>query len=95
MRELLPNRRHSETFGFEYAGMGYIATVSRFSDGRLAEIFLANHKAGSHADGPRVTLPLFAQSLCNMACRFRPSGTHFYALRTAWRNCRSVSRSTT
>ena len=24
--------------------------VGRFADGRLAEIFLTNHKAGSHAD---------------------------------------------
>jgi hypothetical protein len=28
----------------------YVATISRFADGRLGEIFLSNHKAGSHAD---------------------------------------------
>jgi hypothetical protein len=49
-RQLLPNRRASETFELEVAGMKYRATVSRFADGRLAEIFLTNHKVGSHAD---------------------------------------------
>ena len=30
--------------------MAYIATVSRFDDGRLGEIFLTNHKSGSSVD---------------------------------------------
>jgi hypothetical protein len=30
--------------------MSYTATFSRFDDGRIAEIFLSNHKTGSHAD---------------------------------------------
>jgi hypothetical protein len=42
--------RLAETFGLECFGLSYVATVGRFSDGRLAEIFLTNHKAGSHAD---------------------------------------------
>jgi hypothetical protein len=49
-RERLANRRASETFSLECAGLSYIATVSRFDDGRIAEIFLSNHKAGSAAD---------------------------------------------
>jgi ribonucleoside-diphosphate reductase alpha chain len=49
-RARLPNRRASETFALECAGLSYIATVSRFEDGRLGEIFLTNHKAGSAAD---------------------------------------------
>jgi ribonucleoside-diphosphate reductase alpha chain len=49
-RQLLPNRRPSETFSFECGGMRYTATVSYFPDGRLAEIFLSNSHAGSHAD---------------------------------------------
>jgi hypothetical protein len=49
-RRRLPDRRASEIFGFEAAGMGYMATVSRFDDGALAEIFLTNNKVGSHAD---------------------------------------------
>lgn len=49
-RERLPNRRASETFNLECAGLDYVATISHFADGRLAEIFLTNHKAGSAAD---------------------------------------------
>jgi hypothetical protein len=41
-RERLPNRRVSESFTFEAGGLSYTATVSRFADGRLAEIFLNN-----------------------------------------------------
>jgi hypothetical protein len=49
-RERLPNRRFSESFGVACAGLRYTATISRFPDGRLAEVFLTNHKAGSEAD---------------------------------------------
>jgi ribonucleoside-diphosphate reductase alpha chain len=49
-RERLPNRRASETLAVETAGLGYTATVSYFGDGRIAELFLANHKSGSAAD---------------------------------------------
>ena len=49
-RHRLPNRRACETFGFEWAGMGFVATVARFEDGGLAEIFLSNGKVNSHAN---------------------------------------------
>lgn len=49
-RERLPNRRQSETFSLECAGLSYVATVSRFEDGRIGEIFLSNHKTNSAAD---------------------------------------------
>src|SRR5215471_3824105 len=49
-RERLPNRRLGETFELEVAGLRYIATVSRFPDGRLGEIFLSNLKSNSAAD---------------------------------------------
>jgi hypothetical protein len=50
LRQRLPNRRRSESFSFECNGLGYAVTYSRFSDGRLAEMFLSNAKAGSHSD---------------------------------------------
>jgi hypothetical protein len=50
MRERLQNRRACETFAFECHGLSYVASIGRFDDGRLAEIFLTNHKAGSQAD---------------------------------------------
>jgi hypothetical protein len=49
-RQRLANRRFCETFAVEAQGMRFTATISRFNDGRLAEIFLSNHRAGSDAD---------------------------------------------
>jgi hypothetical protein len=49
-RTRLPNRRPSTTFAVECNGLSYLATISRFADGRLAEIFISNAKAGSHSD---------------------------------------------
>jgi hypothetical protein len=49
-RRRLPNRRFSETFAVEVQGMRFTATISRFDDGQLAEVFLSNHRAGSDAD---------------------------------------------
>ncbi len=46
-RERLPNRREAETFDLEALGLKFRATIGRFDDGRLAEVFLTNHKAGS------------------------------------------------
>jgi hypothetical protein len=48
-RERLPNRRASEKYTFELHGLRYTATVSRFADGRLGELFLNNHKAGNQS----------------------------------------------
>ena len=49
-RQRLPDRRNSESFNFEFNGLRYCCTISRFPDGRLAEIFINNAKAGSHSD---------------------------------------------
>jgi hypothetical protein len=49
-RERLPNRRLCETRNFECHGLPYAASIGRFPDGRLAEIFLSNSKAGSDSD---------------------------------------------
>jgi hypothetical protein len=49
-RQRLPHRRASETFNLRVGGLKYTATVSRFADGRIAELFLSNHKSNSAAD---------------------------------------------
>jgi hypothetical protein len=49
-RRRLPNRRLAETFEIEVNGLHYTATVGRFADGRIGEIFLTNHKSNSAAD---------------------------------------------
>jgi hypothetical protein len=48
-RSRLPNRRGSLTFDIEVSGLTFTATASRYPDGRLGEIFVTNHKAGSAA----------------------------------------------
>jgi len=49
-RQRLPNTRASETFTLEVGGLKYTATVSRFADGSIGELFLNNHKSNSAAD---------------------------------------------
>lgn len=49
-RHRLPNRRPSETLELIAGGLGFTCTFSRFADGRVAEIFLSNHKTNSMAD---------------------------------------------
>jgi hypothetical protein len=49
-RRSLPDRRASESFNFTLDSFDYVATVSSFADGTLAEIFLGNGKAGSGSD---------------------------------------------
>jgi hypothetical protein len=49
-RRRLPNRRASVSFDFRCGNLPFTATVSRFPDGSLAEVFLTNGKAGSDAD---------------------------------------------
>ena len=49
-RERLPNRRWSETFTLELHGLHYLASFSRFDDGRVAEVFLQDHKPASQSD---------------------------------------------
>jgi hypothetical protein len=46
-RERLPDRRLAEMFDFDHAGRKWTVTVGRFSDGRVAEIFLDAAKTSS------------------------------------------------
>jgi len=49
-RERLPDRRSHELVDFEHGGFRYTAGVGRFSDGRLAEVFLNAAKVGTHIE---------------------------------------------
>ena len=49
-RTRLLNRRASENFDFELHGLRFTATVSRFPDGRISELFLSNPKNGNQLD---------------------------------------------
>ena len=50
LRQRLANRRASENFSLECAGLAYVCTVSRLPNGQIGEIFLTNHKMNSGAD---------------------------------------------
>ena len=49
-RQRLPDRRLCESFTFELAGLRFTASVGRFPDGRIGELFLNNHKSGNQSD---------------------------------------------
>jgi hypothetical protein len=49
-RQRPPNRRCSVSFNFEHRGLGFTCTYSRFPDGRIAELFITNHKVASAVD---------------------------------------------
>ncbi len=49
-RRALPGRRASASFNFECGGLRYHATVARFDDGGVGEIFLSNTKPSSQSD---------------------------------------------
>ena len=65
-RRRLPDRRGSETFSLQCGGLPYIATISRFGDGRLGELFLSNHKSGSDTD----TAARDSAIVCSIALQF-------------------------
>ena len=65
-RQRLPNRRASEQIAFECNALRYVASVSFFPDGRLAEIFLSNAKAGSHSDSAAKDSAV----VCSLALQF-------------------------
>ncbi len=49
-REPLPNRRHADTFDFQHAGLRFTASIGRYPDGRIGEVFLNCSKLGTAAD---------------------------------------------
>ena len=64
-RQRLPNRRGNEVYTFVFEGRLYRATIGRFADGRLAEIFLDTDKPSSalqtHAENAAILTSLALQ----------------------------------
>ena len=50
MRQRLKDRRACESFELEVAGQRYTATIGRYVDGTIGEIFLQSRKPGSQSD---------------------------------------------
>ena len=80
-RQTFPNRRGSVRFSFTHAGRLYSATLSKFADGRLGEIFIDEDK-------PDFELAVHANDAAVLASLLLPAwrdGRHDQAL-----DCRSV-----
>lgn len=67
IRNRLPNRRGSVKFTLQVGGLSFTATVSRFADGSLGEIFLKTKRPTAPPASWRATLPLPHRSRCNSA----------------------------
>jgi hypothetical protein len=48
-RQRLPNKRRSISFNFEFGGLKFVCTFSRFASGDVGEVFLTNHRVNSQA----------------------------------------------
>jgi hypothetical protein len=64
-RERLPDRRAAEFVEFEHGGRHWTATIGRFKDGRLAEVFLHAGK-----DSPLLNLAQDAAIIASIALQF-------------------------
>ena len=74
-RERLPDRRGAELVDFEHGGRRFTATVGRFNDGRIAELFI---------DGPKeAPIVELAQESAIVASLALQSGCRFETLRHA------------
>jgi hypothetical protein len=66
MRQKQANRRANEIADFEHGGQKYSAAISRFPNGKIAEVFLSSGKYGAavhlHAQDSAV--------LCSLALQF-------------------------
>src|SRR5262249_14391008 len=67
-RARLPNRRANTVFDFEVGGLRYTATLSRFSDGGIAELLLQTHKPGSQSDATARDAALAASLALHHGC---------------------------
>jgi hypothetical protein len=71
MRQRLPNRRRAELINFEHNGLKYTAGISRFADGRVAELFLNSNKAGSDAADAARDAAIVASIALQLGCPVR------------------------
>jgi hypothetical protein len=70
-REDLPNRHASTTFDLDLHGLRYTASFARFNDGRVAEIFLQNHKPGLQSDSNARDAAVAASLALQFGCPFQ------------------------
>jgi hypothetical protein len=69
-REPLPDKRSAELFTFQYENRRWTATIGRFSDGRVGEIFLDAPKVSPIAEmaaAAAIVASLALQAGCPLA----------------------------
>jgi len=69
----LRRRRECEGFDVEALGLRFYATIGRFADGRVAEVFLDALKAGSAADTAARDAALTTSIAMQFGATSRPS----------------------
>jgi ribonucleoside-diphosphate reductase alpha chain len=92
-RRQLPNRRPSESFEFDVAGLRYTCSVGRFEDGRIGEIFLSNHKSNSAADTNARDAAIAFSFAVQHGADPEKSAKHFLAIVAAEQRARWGARS--
>ena len=92
-RERLANRRGSLTFDVESLGLYFTVTTSRFSDGRLAEVFIRNHKSDSAAGIMASDAAIAASLAFQFGCPVECCAARCRAMRKARRRARWAPRS--
>ena len=70
---VFPNKRLCELIEFSFDGFEYVATIGRFPNGEIAEVFLNSEKVALKSRQARATQRLLPASPCNTALQPRRS----------------------
>ena len=70
MRNTLPQRRHAETFKFQFRAQraSYHVTTGYFPNGALGEIFLSTNKTGSQSEADARDFAILISLLLQHGC---------------------------
>jgi hypothetical protein len=62
------NRRTCETFDIQVANLSYKVSIGRFPNGKLAEVFISNHRSNSSADVAARDCGILMSLLLQLGC---------------------------
>jgi hypothetical protein len=68
-RQRLPDRRACETRQFSHAGFVYVASIGRFANGDLAEVFLSGPKIGTDVQAAARDASIVASLALQFGCQ--------------------------
>lgn len=72
-RQRLLDRRACETRQFEHGGFTYVASIGRFANGDLAEVFLSGPKIGTDVQAAARDASIVASLALQFGCQARAS----------------------